>query len=80
MTEIYVCGLGAALIFGILIGIITGIAMFGEKPPVGALKIRYDEAEKDPYIFLELWKEAGDITEERTVNLVVSVTKDYAPK
>lgn len=78
--EIYVCGLGAALIFGILIGIIAGIAMFGEKPPVGALKIRYEEAEKDPYIFLELWKEAGDITEERTVNLVVSVAGDSAPK
>ena len=81
-TLFGVCCIAGAVagFIGLCVGAIVGIVMFGEKPPVGALKIRYDETEKDPYIFLELWKEAGDITEERTVNLVVSVAEHSAPK
>ena len=70
----WICYAAGGLLLGILIGIVTGIAMFGEKPPAGTLKIRYGEPEEEPYMFLELWKGTGDITKERTVNLVVSVT------
>lgn len=76
MTAAFVAfWLGVALIAGIVIGIILGIAGFGERPPVGTLQIRYDEPEEEPYIFLELWKDTGDITMARTVNLVVRVTQ-----
>ena len=70
------CIVGAvAGLIGLGGGVIIGIAIFGESPPVGTLKIRYDEPGENPYIFLELWKGTGDITAARTVNLVVSVTQ-----
>ena len=77
MTTTTICGIAGALILGILIGVILGIARFGEQPPIGALKIRYSEPEEDPYIFLELWESAGgveDVSKMDTVNLVVSVS------
>lgn len=76
MTVTAICSIAGALILGILIGIILGIARFGEQPPIGALKIRYGEPEEEPYIFLELWKEAGNVTRMKTVCLQVVVETD----
>ena len=80
MSTIYICSLAGALILGILIGIIVGIARFWESPPVGTLKIRYGEPKEDPYMFLELWKGTGDVTQMDAVRLVVSVDETPAPK
>lgn len=80
MSTIYICSLAGALILGILIGIIVGIARFGESPPVGTLKIRYSEPEEEPYMFLELWKGTRDVTRMNTVRLVVSAEETPAPK
>lgn len=78
MDVVQVCMYAGVLILGFLMGTIFGIVRFGGDPPVGVLKIRHDEPEEDPYIFLELWEEAGDITKKSTVNLIVSVTESTA--
>lgn len=78
MDVVQVCTYAGVLLLGFLVGVIFGIVRFGGDPPVGVLKIRYDEPEEDPYIFLELWEEAGDITKKSTVNLVVSTTESTA--
>ena len=76
MTVTAICSVAGALILGILIGIILGIARFGEQPPIGTLKIRYGEPDEDPYIFLELWKEADHVTRMKTLCLQVVVEAD----
>lgn len=76
MGAVWICSLAVAFILGVLFGVIVGIGKFGEKPPVGTLKIRYDEPESDPYIFLELWEGTGDVTKMGTVNLVVAVSEN----
>lgn len=69
----WICYAAGGALLGVLIGIVIGIALFGEAPPVGTLKVRYGEPDEEPYMFLELWKGTGDVTKEKTVNLVVTV-------
>ena len=64
MTVTAICSVAGALILGILIGVILGIARFGEQPPIGALKIRYGEPEGG----------VKNVSKMDTVNLVVSVS------
>ena len=76
MTTIQLCIFAGSMLLAFLIGTVFAIIQFGGDPPVGTLKIHYGQPEEDPYIFLELWEGAGDITKKSTVNLVVSATAD----
>ena len=71
MTTAIICSVAGAFILGILIGIVAGIARFGEPLPIGALKIRYGEPGEEPYIFLELWEEAGGVKAVENMDTVV---------
>lgn len=62
------------IIGGIIIGIITGVlitSFMSRKRPIGDLVIDRSDPTEPPYLFLELYKNVGDFTNDKYVTLQV---------
>lgn len=60
---------------GVLIGVVATLVIF-RVFPVGSLRIDRSDPDDGPYMFLELYKNVGDISRKRVVLLRVS-NKNY---
>ena len=58
-------------IIGVLIGSVLTVLMT-RKRPIGRLRIDRSDPDDQPYMFLELYKNVGDISSEKYVTLEVS--------
>lgn len=63
------------LIIGIVIGLLCGVFM-ARKKPIGNLRV--DHSDGQPYLFLELDTDVGQIMRKKSVSLRVKV-EDFLP-
>lgn len=70
------------LFVGVLVGSIITLVIRRKRPeePVGTLWVDQTESIDQPDIFLELFKEARDISDKRYVTLKISTTKHVSQK
>lgn len=75
----FMIGILALWLFSTAVGFAAGVIFRTPVRPVGTLRIDCSEPDEAPRVFLELYRDTGDISAMKTVTLNVS-TISYIPR